>query len=765
MLMAAPYASAFCPDMPELLGDYNCDCTVGQLDHDFWKANFGKTVTPGTNADGSGDGVVNAADYNVWRKQLGAVCAFPDAGAHITQPLTVDLDNDGQKEILVVTGNIFPTMKPMNVALHVLSADRQERTDLGFPLVVGGFNLAVGDLNNDGGHLDIVVTDDTGQLSAFKFNGTAYKKSWSMRKPANVEVAPYSPMLTDLNGNGTLEVVAVERIFGSNTSIVAVGPDGGNISGWPYILESNTLIHGDLAAADLNTDGKSDVAFMAFKPGAPNPTRLMAVQGNGSILYSLENNTNDTSMLPLIGDVNGDRRLDVAYVSYKGHVFVVSSKPGPWTSTLIFSRPAAADGFTENAGALGDLDQNGDLEIVFAIGRKAYALNHQGNVLAGWPASMGSGLLTNTYGGNSGVSIGDVSGDKKPDVVINSIGTDPISTLYAFDHQGQMLPGWPYKITDDPIQMQTHSLGAANLSDLDADQDLEVVFSAFYFESGNGNPVPLGKNKVRVIQTGQPTAASTLYWPMFQQNSIRDGLFGEPDLFGDYNEDCQVTQADHDVWKASFGLTVTPFRRADGNGDATVDASDYVVWKDNLGARCAVAVQLVGDYDLDCDVDEADNDVYRANFGKSVPIFSGADGSGNGIVDAADYVAWRSNLGAQCATGNTAPEPEEPEPLQDVMRVTKAVFNPARGEKAEIVLQTGGIGVAALNAQASAADVRIIITDRHGRTVADYMTTMNSGTVTWDGRNQSQETVVSDVYFGKVIRDGRVDKFKVVIIK
>jgi hypothetical protein len=33
-------------------------------------------------------------------------------------------------------------------------------------------------------------------------------------------------------------------------------------------------------------------------------------------------------------------------------------------------------------------------------------------------------------------------------------------------------------------------------------------------------------------------------------------------------------------------------------------------------------------------------------FGLTVPLGSGADGNGNGVIDAGDYVVWRKNLGA-----------------------------------------------------------------------------------------------------------------------
>jgi hypothetical protein len=53
-------------------GDYDHDGTVNGSDYLVWRSNFGKSMAPGTSADGTGDGMVDAADYLLWRKNLGA---------------------------------------------------------------------------------------------------------------------------------------------------------------------------------------------------------------------------------------------------------------------------------------------------------------------------------------------------------------------------------------------------------------------------------------------------------------------------------------------------------------------------------------------------------------------------------------------------------------------------------------------------------------------------------------------------------------------
>lgn len=71
-------------DAPVIPGDYDYSGEVDQLDYGVWKTSFGdSSVIVGASADGNGDGIVNIADYSVWRDNLGSIApaALLDAQA------------------------------------------------------------------------------------------------------------------------------------------------------------------------------------------------------------------------------------------------------------------------------------------------------------------------------------------------------------------------------------------------------------------------------------------------------------------------------------------------------------------------------------------------------------------------------------------------------------------------------------------------------------------------------------------------------------
>ena len=64
-----------------LPGDYNKNGVVNTADYVVWRGTLGQVVTALSGADGSGNGVIDAGDYNFWRVNFGQTAAGSGSGA------------------------------------------------------------------------------------------------------------------------------------------------------------------------------------------------------------------------------------------------------------------------------------------------------------------------------------------------------------------------------------------------------------------------------------------------------------------------------------------------------------------------------------------------------------------------------------------------------------------------------------------------------------------------------------------------------------
>src|SRR5262249_47235836 len=79
------------PSAMTLMGNYNgTDISIDQLDYEKWKADFGILVAKGNGADGNTNGIVDAADYTVWRDHVGNG-GFGMAGSGVPEPASGSL--------------------------------------------------------------------------------------------------------------------------------------------------------------------------------------------------------------------------------------------------------------------------------------------------------------------------------------------------------------------------------------------------------------------------------------------------------------------------------------------------------------------------------------------------------------------------------------------------------------------------------------------------------------------------------------------------
>ena len=227
-----------------------------------------------------------------------------------------------------------------------------------------------------------------------------------------------SPVLANISGNSNLEIIAVTN----KGHVVAIGANGSKL--WdtdiaPHFgMSSGTHeIHARPAVADLDGDGSMEIVIGA---GTLKPT--VCTQGGVIVLNS-----------------NGGVKSGWPFLAADDDIAPAGCRD------TIFSSPA-----------LGDLDNDGDLEIVVAgFDKRIYALQHNGSLMANyppdsalsvrfptWPDLQGK-LADNTW---ASPALSDVDGDGYLDIIL-STGEGNFDDRYGGDSGGwncpyELPPGW-----------------------------------------------------------------------------------------------------------------------------------------------------------------------------------------------------------------------------------------------------------------------------------------------------------------------------------
>jgi hypothetical protein len=400
----------------------------------------------------------------------------------------------------VANAQFLPTFEGNDAALGMGSF--APRVDL--PHSGGPVRTVIADLDGDG-KPDLAVADIGAHGISFYRNigvaGSLTEASFAPRvfiPTAAVAESPWEIVAADVDGDGKLDLLEANR--GNNTvsilrNISTPGSLGTNSFAPPVDLVAGNLPVG-VAVRDVDGDGKADV--MAANLISANVAVFKNLGTAGSldpgdfaepVFYPVEAGAHSL----VVADLDGDAKPDIATANHVANsVSILRNTVFPGVIDAASFAPQFALAAPEYAlhVTAADLDGDGkrDLLVSSVFG---FALSVYRNVATAGALSAGSFAPRVDFGlGGRGhtISHGDLSGDGKPDVVVD---TEIESFVSVFQNLSS-----PGSVTSGSLGARI-DLGAgwnawgASVGDLDGDNRPDIAFVNYY-----DNTVSLYRNVV-----------------------------------------------------------------------------------------------------------------------------------------------------------------------------------------------------------------------------------------------------------------------------
>jgi len=292
------------------------------------------------------------------------------------------------------------------------------------------YSIATGDLDGDG-KADLAIANyNSSSVSVLRNLSTPGTISFSAKTDSPTGSQPTSVAIADLNGDGRPDL-AVSNYSSNVVSVLANNSSPGVITMSARVDFSVGTNPISVEIADLDGDLLPDLVLSNYSSNTVSLLKNTTVSGNPVFAAKVDIATGTNPQHATIGDLDGDGKPDIAVINKTSNTLSIFKNTSA-IGTISFD--PKVDKTTGNSPfyiSIGDINGDGKPDIAVT--------NSGSNSVSTFKNTSVSGVLTldskldyATSNSPYGLSVSDLSGDGKPDLLTINPGSSNLSVLQSF---------------------------------------------------------------------------------------------------------------------------------------------------------------------------------------------------------------------------------------------------------------------------------------------------------------------------------------------
>lgn len=455
-------------------------------------------------------------------------------------PFTVatgDLDGDGKTDMAVTNFGANTISVYRNIAASGSIASGSFASKVDFATGSSPFGVTIGDLDGDGKPELVVTNGGDATVSVFRNTatpGTIGAGSFATRVDFASGTQPNAVAIGDVDGDGKPEMAVTYSsgisVF-RNTSTVGAVTTGSFAARVDFAAGSSPS---SVAMADLDGDGKVDVAIANQGSNNVSVLRNTAVSGGidaGSLAAKVDFATGTGAVSVATADLDGDGKPDLAVTNFAlGTVSVLrnTATAGSISSGSFATKVDFTAGTNPRGLFISDLDGDGKPDLTVANQGSATVSLFRNTATSG---SITTGSFAAKVDFATGVApysvtAGDLDGDGRPEIVVANVTSNTLSVIRSTNNNselssltlssGTLVPGFSGAVSAYTATVP-NATGSITVTPTraDANATIQVRINAGSFTSVNSGsasgalPLVVGSNTVEILVTAQDASTKT----------------------------------------------------------------------------------------------------------------------------------------------------------------------------------------------------------------------------------------------------------------